>query len=255
MLLELFGLRPMKVRLFLTRWKKPFLRCFSTPINTMGLDSEGMIWLGTFDKGIYRFDPKRKFYTILNNNPNNAISLTDNHVNKIYIDRAGTVWVGTSDGVSKYSPKKYKFEHYFHLPEMENLLCSNNTSAFAQDGHGTIWIGTLDAGLSSFDRENGIFTCYSTNSKSRIKLPSNSIAALYYDGQGNIWIGFNGFSGLGKLNTNNTSLSIYYPINRQISSINGITADKKGNLWISTMGGDGLSIFDPRNRKIYTTSV
>jgi len=229
--------------------EETFFKVFSTPINTMGLDSEGMIWLGTFDKGIYRFDPKRKFYTILNNNPNNAISLTDNHVNKIYIDRAGTVWVGTSDGVSKYSPKKYKFEHYFHLPEMENLLCSNNTSAFAQDGHGTIWIGTLDAGLSSFDRENGIFTCYSTNSKSRIKLPSNSIAALYYDGQGNIWIGFNGFSGLGKLNTNNTSLSIYYPINRQISSINGITADKKGNLWISTMGGDGLSIFDPRTGK------
>lgn len=229
--------------------EETFFQVFSTPISTMGLDSDGMIWLGTFDKGIYRFDPKRGFYTILNNNPNNPVSLTDNHVNKIFVDRAGTVWVGTDEGISKYSPNKYKFEHYFHLPEMGNFLSSNNTTAFAQDERGIIWIGTADAGLNSFDRENGVFTHYTTTSKTNFNLPSNNISALLSDGKGNIWIGFKGVAGLGRLNILNATFKIFYPNNRQLTAISEITADKSGKLWIAGYGGDGLLIFDPNIEK------
>lgn len=228
--------------------QETFFKVFSKPTSTMGLDSKGMIWLGTSGMGIYRFDPKQRIYTILNNNPNNPSSLTDNHVNKIYVDRTGIVWVGTAEGISKFSPNKYKFEHYFHLPEMENFLSSNNTTAFAQDERGTIWIGTADAGLNSFDMEKGVFTNYTTNSKS-IRMPSNDITALFCDGKGNVWIGFKGIAGLGRLNFFKSAFKMYYPNNRHLSAINEITAGENGKLWISGFGGDGLLIFDTKTER------
>ena len=229
--------------------EESFFKVFTTPISTLAQDNSGLIWLGTFDNGILKYDSKRGQYTILNNDPNNPLSLSDNSVTKIYVDRGGSTWVGTKEGISKFSPNRYKFEHYFHLPEVDNCLISNKTTAFTQDERGIIWVGSENSGLNAFDRENGVFTNYTSDSKSAIRLPSNAISALYSDKRGSIWIGFAGSSLLGKIDIWKSTFSVFQPKSKKIQSITGITSDNKGKLWLSCLGGNGIEIFDPKNNR------
>lgn len=229
--------------------EESFFKMFSTPITTLAQDQTGLIWLGTCDKGIYKYDPKRGLFTILNNDPNNPLSLADNSVNCVYVDRVGTIWVGTKEGISKFSPNRYKFEHYFHIPEVENSLISNKTTAFAQDERGIIWIGSEESGLNAFDKENGVFTNFTTDKKSAIVLPSNAITALFSDKQGGIWIGFAESSLLGKIDIWKSTIHLYKPKNTGAKSISEIVADNKGMLWISYVGGNGVEIFNPKTNR------
>ncbi|WP_092438926.1 two-component regulator propeller domain-containing protein [Williamwhitmania taraxaci] len=224
--------------------EESFFKMFSTPTNSLVQDDAGMIWVGTFDKGIYKFDSKRGLFTNLNNDPNNSLSLADNHVNNIFVDRGGSIWVSTKEGISKYSPNRYKFEHYFHLPEVENSLSSNKTTAFTQDERGNIWIGT-EWGLNAFDKENGVFTTYYSDKKSSIKLPSNAISVLFSDKQGSIWIGFSDVPLLAQIEIKTSTIKTFQPSNRSSKSITGIVSDRKGKLWISYLGGGGVEVFNP----------
>ena len=59
-------------------------------------DDEGMLWIGTHDGGLHRFDPATETFTVYQHDEEDPYSLSHNDVNTIYQDREGTFWVGTA---------------------------------------------------------------------------------------------------------------------------------------------------------------
>jgi len=67
-----------------------------------------VLWVGTDDSGLNRFDPesgKSKIYTINDGLPSNVI-------NGILKDNDGNLWLSTNDGLSKFNPQNETFRNY-----------------------------------------------------------------------------------------------------------------------------------------------
>src|SRR5262245_55879763 len=59
----------------------------------MAQDREGTLWLGTDASGLHRFDPATGRFTVYQHLSARAGTLSDNRVNSVHFDRAGTLWL------------------------------------------------------------------------------------------------------------------------------------------------------------------
>ena len=102
----------------------------------------GIMWFAT-DKGVLRYDPR----------PGRADStfalltrfhgLLSNHVASVFVDRAGNLWSGTNNGVSKYDGANFY-----------NILLQDRTTfgveRFYQDSQGSMWFLTRNSGAFEY---------------------------------------------------------------------------------------------------------
>ena len=104
--------------------------------------------------------------------------LAGNHVNAIFKDRDGAIWVGsTVHGVTRIDNGK---AHALDLGRSFTATC------FTQDKEGRIWVGTEGLGIIVLDKGKEVqrFTMEEG-------LLSNTVKALGADGNGHVWIGTN----------------------------------------------------------------
>ncbi|HME36499.1 MAG TPA: two-component regulator propeller domain-containing protein [Candidatus Sulfotelmatobacter sp.] len=138
---------------------KNYFRGFgkSSVFRIMAEDQQGMLWLGTYDDGAYRFDPDNGQFRVYKYAPSTPGSLSSNHVNAIYVDTSGTVWIGTQMGLNKFDGNG-SFITYFRtdgLPDddIRGILQD------LQDRVGNLWISTNN-GLSKFNLTGKTFRNY-----------------------------------------------------------------------------------------------
>lgn len=193
-------------------------------------DHKGYIWIGTWDKGLFRYNPQtREFYTMPKFNDINSAQV-------VFEDKQSRLWVGTwGKGIYLiHNPhdtnKPLRFSN-FMVENTEGILNSNIIYSLTEDPYtGLLWIGTLQ-GLIFYANEQ--FHRIPTE-----KLPSPTFfnigaSALLRDRSGNIWINASStrlasVSVCPKNFTNHT-----LPQSLQESDIiNCITYDYKGNIWI-----------------------
>ena len=62
-------------------------------------DGNGMIWFGTF-RGLNKFNSKNFFQYF---STNDTTSITDNNVHKVFLDSRKRLWIGTVNGVCRYT--------------------------------------------------------------------------------------------------------------------------------------------------------
>ncbi|RLD61462.1 MAG: hypothetical protein DRJ05_02525, partial [Bacteroidetes bacterium] len=146
------------------------------------IDSQGVFWVGgtdglyTFDKdaeifskkltvstfsidedrnqdlyfgtggGLYILDRKLNKFKRCIHDDNNASSLINDHINKVFIDRSGNIWIGTIDGLSVIRSSKNKFAHICHIPGNNSTPSSNHVTTILQDNRERIWYGTEGGG-------------------------------------------------------------------------------------------------------------
>ena len=117
-------------------------------------DQQGMLWLGTYDEGAYRFDPANGQFRAYKYDPNSPGSLSSNHVNAIYVDTSGTVWIGTEKGLNKFDAEG-SFTAYFE----RDGLADDAVRGILQDRDDNLWIST-NGGLSKFNPAAKTFRNY-----------------------------------------------------------------------------------------------
>ncbi len=116
--------------------------------------------------------------------------LTDNHVNCIFQDHKGYIWIGTFFGLNRFDG--YAVEHFTHNAGDPNSISGNYITSIAEDKNGILWIGTAKSGLNSYDPNRKKFNHYFADSLTGAALPSNNIAKIFTDSHNHIWIGFYG---------------------------------------------------------------
>src|SRR5688572_14674902 len=64
----------------------------STDITSIAQTPDGYLWIGTSD-GLNRFDGYE--FVVFRNDPLNANSLADNNITSLFVDKSGSLWIGT----------------------------------------------------------------------------------------------------------------------------------------------------------------
>lgn len=161
-------------------------------ISSVYEDHAGVVWIGTRDGGLERYDRELDRFTHFQNDPNDPNSLSDNEVLSIYEDQAAVLWIGTRGGLDRLDRENEIFAHYQHDPEDPHSLSSNAVSSIHEDREGMLWIGTNGGGLDGFDQENERFTHYQHDPHDPNSLISNSVTAISQDLTGSLWVGTSG---------------------------------------------------------------
>jgi ligand-binding sensor domain-containing protein len=145
-------------------------------------DVTGGIWIGTFEGGLSRYDPKTKLasHYEAKSDPD---SLHEMGVWDMYSSREGVVWITTSTGnLYRIDPFQREIHHY--------VTSSALVHYFYEEPNGILWIGTHQE-LIRNDRDKGITKRYIIRIDSSI-VNDNWIHIIKEDRQGNIWVGWKG---------------------------------------------------------------
>lgn len=210
-------------------------------------DRSGMLWIGTPDDGLKKFDPGKGTFQHFRHYAGNPQSLSDRTVSAIYEDRSGTIWIGTAAaGLNVLDRIRGTFKHYRAKADDPGSLGDDSVFCIFEDRSGVLWVGTAQGGLNRFDKRTESFTRFMKDPKNPYSLNSNTITSIYEDRSRILWVGTVG-GGLNKFDR--TYKFEHYksdPNNPNSLSDNfvySVYEDRSGILWFGT-SDNGLDRFD-----------
>jgi signal transduction histidine kinase/ligand-binding sensor domain-containing protein len=184
----------------------------STGVERLLRDSHGALWVGTFDKGVYRIRSGAVDHF------DSADGLTGDHVTALFEDREGDIWVATMKGIDCFRDLAVA-----SLSVQEGLGTQEvNTVIASRDG--TIWAG----GARSLDAlKGGSITSF----RSDKNLPGEEITSLLEDHEGRLWVGIDHTMSILK---NGRFVPVKRPDGSPLGFVVGIAEDTDGNIWAET---------------------
>lgn len=210
---------------------------------SIGQDSEGFMWFGTYD-GLNRYDGYQ--FKLFGHLPEQEDSLSSNTITFIYQDSLGILWIGTEGGLNRYNRDTQRFVRYTHDIQDSNSLSHNAVSGIAEDADGRLWVATLGGGVNRFDPTTDRFIHYKHQQDKPQSLSHDNVNVLFKDNQGRLWLGTD--NGLNRYDAHSDGFSVItsgdrQPLGLSHNKVQDIYQDDKGDLWIGTFGG-GLNRYD-----------
>jgi len=241
-------------------------------------DSQGILWAGTYNKGLLKIDPTSSNYSQFlfdNKNPN---SLPGNDVRCIYEGKDHTIWIGTEFGLAKYDRKT---QTIIRCPLSADRSIA--IRSIKEKADGLLWIGTYGVGIITYNIKNqevnfnpinlaihivsdllfdgnslwittqgeGLFM-HDLKSKENVSftesngLASNYLASLLCDQSGNVWIGNS--RGIAKLNIKTKEIENFNSgdglQSREFTERSAVVLP---NGLMAFAGFGGINIFNPAN--------
>lgn len=197
-------------------------------IRTISDDKDGIIWIGSEENILTRFDfqnKQSKIYQIPNSVGNYKSQIT-----AILTDTNNRIWVANPTGVFLFEPATGTFS---------KLLSDTNTQNIEEDSRGNIWCANYNKGLCRINTDNSV-SYFKLNGKN-MNLPDDKFVCIFKDSKDRMWVGteFNGLF----LYLPDSELFQQFTVNDGLPSndICSIEEDSKGRLWIGT--NNGLSRF------------
>jgi signal transduction histidine kinase/ligand-binding sensor domain-containing protein len=231
----------------------------SDDVNVLAQDRSGVLWIGTYGRGVSRFSPRAaRTFTVYKHVPSDPLSLGDDRIYAVLVDRRGTLWVGTWGGLNSRASGAAGFTRHPVGPPPAGLS-DRRIAAMAEGADGAVWIGTLDGGVSRIDPRTGRVRTYRHQPGVAGSLASDRTTSLYVDRSGVVWVGLL-LEGLNRFDEATGSFTAFRHDPRDPSSlghtrIGAMLEDSRGTFWIGT--GAGLNILDRatgRVRRFASTS-
>jgi signal transduction histidine kinase/ligand-binding sensor domain-containing protein len=205
-----------------------------------------ILWLGT-DRGIKRYDRNTSALKEYPYPPGAAYACFNSIVERLLLDKDGTLWGATWEGLCHFDPATRRFTRF----KPEEDIWGLDYHAIARDRDGNFWLGG-EIGLHRFDPLTKRFTVYSHRPDDPHSLSANRVNSLYIDHAGTLWAGTQ--NGLDKFDPRTDSFSEYGEQQGMSGSVvSCVLEDRKGSLWMST--NKGLSNFDPETGSFKNYSV
>ena len=160
------------------------------------------------------------------------------------MDRSGTLWVGTDEGLDRFDPLSQTFSSFEGLlPATQGMSRNLTVYALAETGDGSIWVGT-NLGMARISTDSAI-EWYFFDLTRQDSIGGGSVRAIYADEADTVWVGTE-LGGLSVFDTKGRLRARHQhdPLNPQSISENhvrSITSDRDGKIWVGT--NSQLSIF------------
>ncbi len=147
-------------------------------------DSRRNVWLGSWDKVLYRVDHADGRETVFSSN-RSPFSFGNDDALTFAEDDYSRIWIGGKyNGLYLFDPITEHFYHYMHDPAREGSLSDNRVNSIFLDRSGIVWLGT-NQGLSIHDPAQQQFVQTFLPSPE----PDNIIYDFANDENGNLLIG------------------------------------------------------------------
>lgn len=213
-------------------------------INRIIETANGDIWFGT-GFGIVKKEAKTNRFIRLSNKRDNLLSISDNRIQSLYIDRDGLFWIGTlGSGVNKLELNNQLFSYVGPVSHPEFPVSA--VRGLYGDDRNNIWIGTDNHRLKVFNRLEDKLVDF--DRYLGVNSPENFVGVftITRDVDGNYWFGTSG-QGLFIYDITNSNitrfdLGIDVPRFSYFNFIRSVFFDKEGGAWIGT--GYGLVYID-----------
>jgi ligand-binding sensor domain-containing protein len=75
-------------------------------------DRTGMVWAGSLQEGLGRFDPAQERFTCYRYNPQDPEGLSGPAILSLYETQDGELWIGISQGLDRFDRETGRFVHY-----------------------------------------------------------------------------------------------------------------------------------------------
>ena len=111
--------------------------------------------MGTYTQGLQRLDVRTGEIVAYRSDPKVRGSLSNNRVNALFVDHAGTLWVGTQNGLDRFDRNTGEFTTFGERDGLPN----NAVEGILEDSAGNLWLSTGN-GLSRFDPRARTFKNY-----------------------------------------------------------------------------------------------
>ena len=186
---------------------------------------DGRLWFGTYGGGLYRLDAAQRLVRFLPDAAKPGTTLPAADVPALAVDGAGTLWVGTTHGLARWTAQGFQ-------AIKPGLLASDEIYSLSPDRDGSLWIGTsagLDHRLADGRIEHPAWAA---------SLPDPVVMTALSDREGTRWFGTRkGLVGVrdGKLDT----LSAYPVTARNFFAS---LEDRDGGLWFGTQSSGLLRL-------------
>ena len=191
----------------------------NSSITALCADHYNTLWIGTDGGGLVCLRNGR----IENFATNNG--LAGDQVRVIFQSQNGSLWVGTTTGMSQYK------DGHFRTYTVADGLLSDAVNYIYEDRHTNLWIAT-GKGLNRL-REGGSMDSF----KMPNGLPNDSVRGICQDKGGRVWIGSNN----GLLWYDWFWQNHFYAYNTRYglsdTFVSAICEDHEGNLWVGTYSG------------------
>jgi ligand-binding sensor domain-containing protein len=156
-------------------------------IRDVQTDTDGNLWLVASEKGMCIYDKATNTFRTVDYSPSAVNGLPTNNIFEVFLDSRNWIWLATSDGLCRFSPRTGTCEV---VSENEGLP-GNLTYGVLEDDRGELWVTTT----KGIGRYNPIIKTF-RNYEVRDGLLSNELTenALYRSEDGTMYFG--GINGL-----------------------------------------------------------
>ena len=241
-----------------------FSRNQTNTITAITEDKDGNLWIGTWGKGLIKFDRINGRASHFHNDPNDPLSLSSDLVIDIISDRDGEIWIATfggglnklarddSNNNDQLKARSTKFLRYRSIENNNSALSDDKTISLFEDINGDIWIGTFYGGLNRLDANNKTLTpdkakfkSYQENNKLSNSISDNTIMAITQDSEGYLWIGTFG-GGIDRYDIRTQTFTNFSKLSNHQNSFTDVEilslfVDRSGILWAGSHLGEGVT--------------
>ncbi|WP_194975145.1 hybrid sensor histidine kinase/response regulator transcription factor [Aquiflexum lacus] len=211
-------------------------------------DSDGNIWIGTLNAGIWLVPKGEKsikpINTLVDNLPDD---IKRQMILDIMKDSKGRIWVATyGQGLIQLNTKDGTSQNYVYQKQNPRSVHYNDVLCLFEDYTGTLWFGTDGGGLSFHDTYLEKFNFFH-NQQVPENINIDVVRALYVDEKDKIWVGTSG-KGLTSFDPKTKTWETLSstgksPLSISSDRVMSLMGDGQGKLWIGYQE-QGLSIMD-----------
>lgn len=158
---------------------------FNSAISQMHSDSKGILWVGTFEKGLFTFDFKRRTFIPFS---------TSNEMDMYYIrtieegENKDEYWIGTEKGLYILNVKTGVFQHYVQsFDENRKTINDNAVYKIYRNNQNVFFVGTYFGGVNIAKTKHIGFNAIYPDDKPGF-LHGKALSTMVKAPDGNIWI-------------------------------------------------------------------